>query len=269
MTPAAIEAAAEVLADLRIRGAGGGTQLEDLPEACRPESLDEAYAIQEAMRPLLESRGLGPQVGWKIGCTTPVMQSYLEIDHPCAGTLYRATSHRDRAALKADDFFQLGLECEIAVRLSADLTERAGGHTKESVAVAVGSVMTSVEIVDHRFRDFAEVATPSLVADDFFSVGCVLGAERPLSELDDLAALSGGFGIDGAPPAETGSGTAILGHPLNALVWLADHVAARGGRLEAGAVISLGSVVKTIYPAAGTRIEAGFDRLAPVILQID
>ena len=80
--------------------------------------------------------------------------------------------------------------------------------------------------------------------------------------------MSGGFGIDGAPPVETGSGTAILGHPLNALAWLADHVAARGGRLDAGAVVSLGSVVKTIYPSAGTRFQAGFDRLAPVTLEI-
>ncbi len=268
MTPGAVQAAAEVLADLRIRAGGGQAQLADLPAACRPGSLDEAYAIQDALRPLLDSRGLGPQVGWKIGCTTPVMQSYLNIDHPCAGTLYRATAYRGRASLKADDFFQLGLECEIAVRLSTDLGGRDGGHGQQSVAAAVGGVMTSVEIVDHRFRDFSIVATPSLVADDFFSVGCVLGAARPLEDLGDLAALSGGFGIDGAPPAETGSATAILGHPLSALAWLADHVAARGGRLEAGAVISLGSVVKTIYPAAGTRVEAVFDRLAPVILEI-
>lgn len=268
MTPAAIQAAAEALADLRLRAEGRSAQLEDLPEDCRPGTLNEAYAIQEALRPLLESRGLGPQMGWKIGCTTPVMQSYLNIDHPCAGTLYEGTSYRGRAALKASDFFQLGLECEIAVRLSADLGACAGGHSQQSVAAAVGGVMTSVEIVDHRFRDFAAVATPSLVADDFFSVGCVLGDERPLDELGDLAALSGGFGIDGAPPAETGVGTAILGHPLNALAWLADHVVARGGRLEAGVVVSLGSVVKTIYPAAGTRIEAGFDHLSPVTLEI-
>ena len=268
MTPDAIQTAAEILADLRIRAEGANAQLDDLPEDRRPQSLDEAYAVQEALRPLLEPRGLGAPSGWKIGCTTPVMQSYLKIAHPCAGTLYRATTYRDRAALRASDFFQLGLECEIAVRLSAALGAQEGGQTRENLAAAVGGVMTSVEIVDHRFRDFAAVATPSLVADDFFSAGCVLGAERPLEELGDLAALSGGFGIDGAPPAERGTGAAILGHPLNALAWLAGHAAARGGQLRAGAVVSLGSVVKTIYPAVGTRIEAGFDRLPPVTLEI-
>nr|MDJ0894521.1 hypothetical protein [Alphaproteobacteria bacterium] len=188
--------------------------------------------------------------------------------HPCAGTLYQATVYAGRAELRSSDFFELGLECEIAVRLSADLPAHVGGHSANTVAPAVGGVMASVEIVDHRFRDFHAVSTPSLVADDFFSVGCVLGVEQSLDGLGDLATLTGGFGIDGTPPADRGQGSAILGHPLNALAWLADHMTARGSYLEAGEVVTLGSVVKTIYPKAGTSIEAGFDRLPSVTLTI-
>lgn len=268
MKPETIQTAADLLAKLRLGGVDRGGPLEDLPESCRPESLDEAYAIQEALRPLLESRGLGAPVGWKIGCTTPVMQDYLSIPHPCAGTLYRERLHAERAVLKAADYLQLGLECEIAVRLSKDIPARDGGHSRESVAPAVGGVMASVEIVEHRFRDFAAVGTPSLVADDFFSAGCVLGTECSPEDLGDLAALTGGFRIDGAAPEVEGTGAAILGHPLNALAWLADHLAARGGGLRAGEVVTLGSVVKTIYPEAGTKIEAGFDRLPAVTLEI-
>jgi 2-keto-4-pentenoate hydratase len=51
-------------------------------------------------------------------------------------------------------------------------------------------------------------------------------------------------------------------------MWLAEHLAAREAKLRAGDVITLGSVVKTIYPEAGTRIEARFDRLPSVLLQI-
>lgn len=269
MTPDAIQAAAHVLADLRVRAEGRDAPLDDLPEACRPGTLDEAYEIQAALGPLLEARGLGPATGWKIGCTTPVMQDYLKIPHPCAGRLYRNSVYQGEAALTAGDVFQLGLECEVAVRLEADLPARRGGHDAGSVAPAVGGVMASVEIVEHRFRDFAAVATPSLVADDFFSVGCVLGAARPLAALGDLATLEGGFRIDGREPEQTGKGAAILGQPLAALAWLADHLAARGARLEAGQVVTLGSVVKTIYPVAGTCIEAVFDRLDPVTLRID
>ncbi len=269
MTLRAINAAASLLADLRLRANGRDAQLDELPEDCRPQTLDDAYAIQDALRALLAERGLGDPVGWKIGCTTPVMQAYLSIPHPCAGTLYRTTLYDGQATLRAADFFQLGLECEIAVRLAADIDARAGGHDADSVAPAVGGVMASVEIVDHRFRDFETASTASLVADDFFSVGCAIGAARPLEALGDLSALTGGFRIDGASPEQEGQGAAILGHPLNALAWLADHLASRGGHLKAGEVVTLGSVVKTIYPRAGNSIEARFEGLSPVTLRID
>lgn len=274
MTPAAVAAAAALLADLRLRANGRDRPIDELPRRCRPATLDEAYDVQDALRALLTARGPGPAVGWKIGCTTPVMQRYLAIPHPCAGTLYRATVYDGAARLAAADFFQLGLECEIAVRLGADLPPRAGGHSAETVAGAVAGAMTSVEIVDHRFVDFTAASTPSLVADDFFSVGCVLGAARPLNEVGDLATLRGGFAAVGAAARKQGRGAAILGHPLNALVWLADHLAARGGALKAGAVITLGSVVKTLYPGdfdrsnGALRVEARFDRLPPVSLEI-
>ncbi len=269
LNPKAINTAADILADLRLRANGRDAQLDELPEGCRPQTLDDAYAIQDSLRALLAERGLGEPVGWKIGCTTPVMQAYLDIPHPCAGTLYRATLYDGQAVLRAADFFQLGLECEIAVRLAADIDARPDGHNATTVAPAVGGVMASVEIVDHRFRDFETASTPSLVADDFFSVGCVLGDAQPLDSLGDLAALTGGFEIDDAPPEQVGKGAAILGHPLNALAWLAEHLASRGGRLRAGEVVTLGSVVKTIYPRTGSSIEARFEGLSPVTLRIE
>jgi 2-oxo-3-hexenedioate decarboxylase/2-keto-4-pentenoate hydratase len=262
------QAAAALLADLRVRENGRNAPLGEIPALCRPETLDDAYAVQALLRALLERRGLGWPCGWKIGCTTAVMQAYLKIAHPCAGTLYRGTLLETHATLPAAGYFKLGLECEIAVRMARDFDARTDGRRAEDVAAAVGAVMASVEIIDHRFRDFAMVSVPSLVADDFFSAGCVIGEGRPLDAIGDLATLSGGFHIDGTP-GERGDGAAILGHPFNALAWLAGHLAAQGASLKAGEVVTLGSVVKTIYPVAGMRIEAHVDRLPPVMLRID
>lgn len=268
MTPNAINDAAQILANLRLRANGHTAPLDDLAEACRPATLEDAYIIQDALRIRLTQQGLGGQTGWKIGCTTAVMQEYLDIPHPCAGTLYQATTFDTHASLRAADYFQLGLECKIAVQLAADIRPEDAKHTAETVVQYVGAVMTSVEIVDHRFRDFTIAATPSLVADDFFSVGCVTGDTRALDELGDLTTLIGGFGINGAKPDIQGTGDAILGHPLTALAWLANHLSARGQVLRAGHIVTLGSVVKTVYPKAGTTVEAGFDRLAQVTLDI-
>ena len=59
-----------------------------LPQGCRPPSLEEAYRVQAALNERL-GRALGAVCGRKIGCTTPVMQRYLRIEHPCAGAPLR------------------------------------------------------------------------------------------------------------------------------------------------------------------------------------
>lgn len=253
-----IMAAAEALAALRLRQ-GASPPIDDLPEPIRPRSIEEAYHVQAALRPLL-SAALGPVAGWKIGCTSTVMQTYLGVDHPCMGTLFAGQIYEGAARLEAKSYRRLGLECEIAVRLGADLAPGA------DPAASVAGVMCSVEIVEERFADFSACAKESLFADDFFSMGCVLGPPREVSALPDLATLRGGFRINGAPVAE-GTGAAILGHPLSALAWLAEQRAVEGG-LKAGEIATLGSVVKTIYPVAGDRVEASFDGLGEVVVEV-
>jgi 2-keto-4-pentenoate hydratase len=270
MTPEAVTTAARLLADLRL-GRGRDIdrrQLEDLPLACRPGSIEQAYRIQDEMRAMLAADGLGAAVGWKIGCTTSVMQTYLEIPHPCAGTLYRETVGHEPATLDTNAFFQLGLECELAVRVGETVPARRKGYERVTIAPYVETIMTSVEVVDHRFRDFGAVAAPSLIADDFFSFGCITGDEIAIGSVHNVAALQGGFCIDGAPPEQTGRGAEILGHPLVALAWLANHLLARGTSLQRGELVTLGSVVKTVYPTRSTTVQAVFDTLAPVTVHV-
>ena len=261
------EEAAKMLADLRTR-ATIRAPIDELPEEIRPPDLMAAYKVQTALRRKLIRQRPGPQTGWKIGCTTPVMQQYLKIPHPCAGALYRGTVQRTHATLHAADYMTLGLECEIAVQLNSDLPYRGDMFARADVESAVGAVMASVEIVEHRFTDFRKTSTASLVADDFFSAGCVVGDPVTPDMAGDLATLRGGFSVSGRRPEVMGTGAEILGHPLSALTWLADQAAMLGTPLEAGQIVTLGSVVKTIYPRPGDRIEARFTRLPAVRVDV-
>lgn len=267
MTYPGADRAAETLAALRLRSDGMGA-IRDLPEDIRPPDLMAAYEVQARLRNRLASKAPGPQMGWKIGCTTPVMQQYLKIPHPCAGTLYRGSIQREVGTLVASDYLRLGLECEIAVQLARDLPLRDVLYETVDMLDAVSGVMASIEIVEHRFEDFLKASTPSLVADDFFSAGCVLGRPVSMEVAGNLATLRGGFSVGGARPAETGTGVEILGHPLTALAWLADQAARLGTPLQAGQIVTLGSVVKTIYPQPGQRIEARFTRLPAVRVDV-
>ena len=258
MTTSSVRAAADLLAALRIRSGNDTKPLVTLPDAVRPADVDAAYAVQAAVAERLTTTVLGAPCGWKIGCTTAIMQEYLNIQHPCAGRLYSQRIFADSAQLHAADYFQLGLECELAVWLGDELGAGGKPHSNEAVGQAITSACVSIEIVEHRFADFTAAGTPSLVADDFFSVGCIYAQPMAIASWDTLDALTGGFHVNGIAPEQTGAGSEILGHPLTALSWLADHAAAQGTVLRAGELITLGSVVKTIYPIPGDIIEARF-----------
>lgn len=226
-----------------------------------PCDLAEAYAVRDAVHARLAESRFGARVGWKIGCTTPVMQAYLGIAHPCAAGLFAGTTHRGDATLRHGDFIRVGVECEIAVRLTSDLPE--GPFTPETVKGAVGAVMAAIEIVDDRYVDWQSTGTPMLVADDFFAAGAVLGGEHDPTALPDLATLHGRVLIDGAE-AGAGIGADVLGHPYAALAWLAEHTCARGMPLRAGEIVLLGSLVRTRWLSAGANVRIEIDALGAV-----
>jgi 2-oxo-3-hexenedioate decarboxylase/2-keto-4-pentenoate hydratase len=199
---------------------------------------------------MLAARGLGALAGHKIGCTTPVMQRFLAIDHPCAGGVFTTRVFRDAVELPFDSFRHVGVETEIAVVLGRDLPPRGEPYTADEVRAAVCAVAAAIEIVDDRWVDYRTVDAPTLIADDFFNDASVLG---PLHRFDgalDLGALRGVTRIGGAEVGR-GVGADVLGHPLNALAWLVNHAAARGPGLRAGEFVSTGSVVETKWMSRG------------------
>jgi 2-oxo-3-hexenedioate decarboxylase/2-keto-4-pentenoate hydratase len=240
-------------AALLSRGRLEGAVLGALPDDCRPRDQADAYAIQERLHSLLEAAGHGRVAGHKIGCTTPVMQAFLGIGNPCAGGIFDAFAHAPDGTFRHAGFRHVGVECEIAVSLAADLP--AGrSYDREAVAGAVRTVMAAIEVVDDRYVDYQILDTPTLIADDFFAAGCVLGA--PVADWRDLD-LSGAAGRMTINGAEVGRGLGgdILGHPFTALAWLANERAGRGVPLRAGEFVLLGSVVETKWVAAGDVVE--------------
>ncbi|HEY1480042.1 MAG TPA: fumarylacetoacetate hydrolase family protein [Gaiellales bacterium] len=214
----------------------------------RPRTSDDAYAIQAALHELLAQHG-GAQAGWKIGCTTPTMQEYLDIHEPAAGHIRASTVHEGPASVEHASFRNPGVECELAVRLARDLAPGSGPHDRESVRPAIGSVMAAIEIVDDRYIDWRALAAPTLTADDFFGAGCVLGRpDVPWRDVD-LGRVAATMRVNGQ---EIGSGVGadILGDPLAALVWLVNGPARAQG-LPAGSIVMLGSLVQTHWVDAG------------------
>ena len=174
--------------------------------------------------------------------------------------MFGPTVQHARGAFHHADFLHVGVECEIAVRLAQDLPPQRAPYDRQTVAAAVGACMAAIEVVDDRYEDYRALDTPTLIADDFFNAGCVLGKPVDAWRALDLAGLRGRMAINGVEVG-TGRGADILGHPLAALAWLANALAGRGRYLNAGEFVLLGSVVETRWVEPGDLVEIEIEGL--------
>ena len=253
--------AADVLFGVRT----GQPPLDELIARMRPRTLADAYAIQALLNDKLARAEFGPLAGYKIGCTTPVMQDYLKIPHPCAGSMFEKTIFTETGRYERRKLHRPGVECEIAVDILTDITELPDPSPK-AVAPFVRAVRASIELVDDRWVEFDKVSTPSLITDNFFNAGCVLG---PRADFDPmrLSTVDGRMIINGKEVG-LGHGFDILGHPLNALGWLAGHQISQGRPLRAGQTVTLGSIVQTVWIDTGDKVVVEIDDIGQCSLEL-
>lgn len=210
--------------------------------AAAPADAAAGYALQ---REVAEALGAVPPAGFKIGATTKGMQDYLGLSGPVAGFVPRASVNPNGSEFRRADFLNPGVECEFGVRLGQDLP--CGPCTRDQAAAAVAEVFPAIEIVEKRYGDLATLGTPTLIADQVFHASGVLGAPAADWQSLDLGATRGEFRI-GGKVVGSGFGRDLLGHPLDALAWLAGSgAAAVFGGLKAGQVVWLGSVTPPIW----------------------
>jgi 2-keto-4-pentenoate hydratase len=221
-----------------------------LPPELYPASLDEAYAIRRAFQEIEETSGRGAIAGYKIGLTTPVMQRLCGVDEPCYGAIFAREAHHRRAELNGGDYCRLGVETEIAFRLGDDLPI---GSDTGRIAAAVESAMAAIELIEDLRYDYRRLDAAAIVAGNVWNAGAVLG--EPVADWRDrdLARTEARLSVNGRPIG-TGNGGDVMGHPLNALAWLADKLAAAGTPLRRGMIVMTGSMVPIQYPTAGDHI---------------
>lgn len=234
-----------------------------------PSTQNDGYAVQEIVHAQLTDAGFGAIVGHKVGCTTPVMQAYMQIDAPCSGGIFANTVAVGHHRMNAVDYQKIGVECEIAVRLATDLDADANGTVTHAMAInAIATCMAAIEIVEDRYVDYRSLTTPVLIADDFFNAGCVLGAACDDFDPGKLDTVTAVMEVNGEAVGD-GRGSDVLGHPLSSLCWLAEQRASRGQPLRAGEFVLLGSVVQTYWLNPGDEVRIVNDPFGVVTFTLD
>lgn len=212
-------------------------------------TIDDAYAIQQRM--LARRLEAGERVvGKKIGVTSKVVMDMLGVFQPDFGWLTDGMVFNEGEAVLASSLIQPKAEGEIAFLLKRTL--QGPGVTAADVLAATEGVMACFEIVDSRIRDW-KIKIQDTVADNA-SCGVFVLGDRLVDPRDvDLGTCGMVLEKNGEIVA-TGTGSAALGHPANAVAWLANTLGAHGIALEAGEVVLSGSLAAMVPVKAGDNL---------------
>lgn len=230
-----------------------------------PEAdVDDAYRIGIAVRDLKREAGHSVK-GHKIGLTSKAMRQLTNATEPDYGFIYDNWFQLEASAVSRATLNRPLVEVEIAFVMRDEL--RGPSVNVADVIRATDFVLPALEIVDSRYNGRGKNGLVDSIADGAMCGFVVLGG-RPMDLLDvDLRRMSASLSING-DIMETGSAAAVMGNPLNAVVWLANKLHEFDVAMQPGDVILSGSFVKAIPFKAGDSIVALFDELGEVTLRV-
>ncbi len=262
LTPETIDATARACFEMHRSRA----RYRPLDTALRAAPLDDAYRIQDALHRLMRAVGRGDIAGWKIALTSKAMQQMTGVDQPAAGAIFSSTVLTSPARIDAAAYHHLGVEFEVAVRLDDDLPVTGGPWTRGSVARRVAACMPAFELVEDGDADYKTLDAFTLVAQNAWNGGVVLGA--PVTDWRglDLENAATRCWINDAPAGAGKTGDA-MGHPFEAVTWVANLLNRHGRMLRSGMIVMTGSSITTKFPAPGDRVRFAIDGLGEISLE--
>jgi 2-keto-4-pentenoate hydratase len=151
------------------------------------------------------------------------------------------------------------VECELAVRLATDLPKRSAPYTRDDVRAAIAEVMPAFELIEDRNAEYKSTSAVTLIADNAWNGGIVLGKPVALPPGLELNGISGTLSINGKN-AHTGA----TDDPLGALAWVANLAIERGRPMTRGMVVITGSVIPTLPINASDTFKFSLEGLGAV-----
>ncbi|MDN0081667.1 hypothetical protein QU487_02680 [Crenobacter sp. SG2305] len=239
----AVSAAAQILAERRLRGEQGPL----LPDACRPGDFDTALAIQEAV-----TARLGADIaGWKCGLPAPdrLVVAPIYADTVCLDSPCSVWTRTGRARV----------EPELAFVFGSDLPPRQVPYTPAEVDAAIVRTHLALELIDSRYGDAAGVGFTDMLADNLVNQGLYLGPEVDAEQA--RAASDIVLRLDSASLSQHYEGRHPNSHPRAPLYWLVEFLRGRGQGIVAGQVVITGSYAGVIELPVAEEVSIRFGEL--------
>ena len=206
-------------------------------------SIREAYAVQDAVADLRSAEGEGV-IGFKVGCTGPGTTKLFGMNGPIRGTLFNEEIYETGAELKANNFCNLAVEAEMAIKVDAGAN--------------ITSVFPTIELHNFVFRA-PQKSLSELIANNGLNRGLVTSAEiwqKPPEFYENKLSIS--LEINGSE-IDSGELWAMEGGPVSSLHWLQNHLADHDLTILPGNIILGGTALGLHKVQPGDRINVKVD----------
>ncbi|MEI3609165.1 2-keto-4-pentenoate hydratase [Pseudogracilibacillus sp. SO10305] len=234
-------------------------QMEPLTETNPSLTVEHAYEIQLeiAKQKLAEGNSI---IGKKVGLTSKAMQDMLQVNEPDYGHLFKDMELANKAVISTETMIAPKIEAEIGFVLKEDLV--GPNITFLDVLMATDYVVPTLEVIDSRIKDW-KIKLIDTVADNGSSAKVVIGeGKKYVHEVNVRTVGMTLFKND--EMISTGAGAAALGHPAEAIAWLANKLSSFDIVLKKGELILPGALSGAVQVEAGAHIKADFGALGSV-----
>ena len=252
----------EKIAEFMLNQHKSQQNFQNLPQTLMPENFEEAYETQKIFQ---KNSGRGELGGFKIALASKVQQELCGIDHPIAGGIFANEIKTSPAIFELENFHGLGLEFELAVTLSDDLKTGMEPFDKDNIKQFIKSLSPAFELIIDRNADYSNINPLTMITDNAWCSGIVLGRELPNWEKLNLDIIRSQLLWNDEAPQNAMIKDA---NPLESLAWVSNLLISLGRTIPKDSIIITGSVIKTRAPHKGDHIIYKIEDLSEVETKI-
>ncbi len=225
-------------------------------------ALDDAECAKRKLTAKLPL-ALGSRVGYKAAFTNPALQQRFGVSGPKWGTMFDRNMVDIIAVLPHDFGARPLYEADLIVEVKdAGL---ANANTPLEALAHLESVVPFIELPDLMLE--GQFSGPNFIATNVGFRGGVTGAELPVQRTQAFADAMANMTVvmideaDNNKELGRGQGSAIMGNPLNAAIWLAKELKKEGIVLKKGDLLSLGGFFPPQPTKAGMKVRMEYQGL--------
>ena len=234
-------------------------------------SMADAECARDKLVPLL-APAFGAPVGYKVGLATPAAQQRFGVTGPVWGVIFASTIAAKSGATIAltPQVAGLGVEADLLVRVK-DAGINTAGQDPVAILRHLDQVIPFIELP--RGGIAGKVDGPILVSANVSARLGVVGEPIAVAATPEFAARLASMTVtftDNDKEVARAAGSALLGHPLNAVTYLVGDLARTGKALKAGDIVSLGGFAPSVPAQAGHAYAQRYEGLTaqPVTVEV-